>query len=129
MKAILLSSGGTYLEVSIQIDGCEYFIMFEMAPDVEIIPKFGESFEFEFSNMLNEVESWESMFQGNPERKKCLEQIQGWKYRAYGEVIAIKPVMVDCGVLLEEGVFHTNDPKVIGEYVSFTISRLGGYAV
>ncbi|WP_415901018.1 hypothetical protein [Neptuniibacter sp. QD48_11] len=129
MKATLISSEGTYLEASIQIDGCEYCVMDEISHDADTMPKLGETFEFEFSNLVNEGESWESLFQGNPERKKCLEQIQGWKYRAYGKVVAINPVMVDCGVLIEEDVFHTNDRKVIGEYVAFTINRLGGYAI
>ena len=96
---------------------------------VKPMPKVGDAFEFEFSTMLDEEESWGSIFHGNPERKKCLEQIQGWKYRAFGEVISIDPVKIDCGVLIEEDVFHSHDPKVIGEYVAFNISRLGVYAI
>lgn len=129
MIAKLISTKGTYLEASIEIDGCEYCVMDELTLDVETMPKVGETFEFEFSNMLDEEESWDSIFQGNPEKKKCLEQIQGWKYRAFGEVISINPVKIDCGVLIEEDVLHTHDPKVVGEYVAFTISRLGGYAI
>jgi hypothetical protein len=129
MKAKLLSTEGTYLEALIEIDGCEYCVMDELTLDVESMPKEGQAFEFEFSNLLDEDESWESIFQGNPERKKCLEQIKGWKYRAFGEIISINPVKVDCGVLVEEDVIHSHDSKVVGEFVTFTISRLGGYAI
>ena len=129
MKAKLLSTEGTYLEAIIEINGREYRVMDELTLDVESMPKVGEAFEFEFSNMLDEDETWESIFQGNPEKKKCLEHIQGWRYRAYGEIISIDPIKVDCGVLIEEDVVNTHDPKVVGEYVAFTISRLGGYAI
>ncbi|WGL16670.1 hypothetical protein PVT68_18200 [Microbulbifer bruguierae] len=129
MKAKLLSTKGMYLEALIEIDGSEYCVMDELTLDVERMPKEGEIFEFEFSNMLDEEESWESIFQGNPEKRRCLEQIQGWKYRAYGEVVSINPVKVDCGVFVEKDVIHTHDPKVVGEFVAFTISRLGGYAI
>ncbi|WP_413664929.1 hypothetical protein ACG1BZ_06675 [Microbulbifer sp. CNSA002] len=129
MKAKLLSTEGTYLEALIEIGGAEYCVMDELTPDVESIPKDEGVFEFEFSNMLDEEESWESIFQGNPEKKKCLEQVHGWKYRAFGQIVSINPVKVDCGVLVEEDVLHTNDPKVVGEFVAFTISRLGGYAI
>ena len=129
MKAKLLSTEGTYLEAIVEINGREYRVMDELTLDVESMPKVGEAFEFEFSNMLDEDETWESIFQGNPEKKKCLEHIQGWRYRAYGEIISIDPIKVDCGVLIEEDVVNTHDPKVVGEYIAFTISRLGGYAI
>lgn len=129
MKAKLLSTNGTYLEGLLEIEGHEYCVMDELTLDIENMPNAGEPFEFEFSNMLDEVESWESIFQGNPEKKKCLEQIDGWKYKAYGQITSINPVKVDCGVLVEEDVIHTHDPAVIGEYIAFTISRLGGYAI
>ena len=129
MKTKLLSTEGTNLEALIEIEGAEYCVMDELTLDIETMPKDGESFEFEFSNILDEEESWDSIFQGNPEKKKCLEQIKGWKYRAYGEIISINPVKVDCGVFVEEDVVHTHDPKIVGEFVAFTIRRLGGYTI
>ena len=103
--------------------------MDELTLDVDSMPKGGELFGFEFSNMLDEEDSWETIFQSNPEKCQCIQQIEGWKYKAFGKVISINPVKIDCGVLIEEGVFHTNDTKVIGEYVGFIISRLGGYSI
>jgi hypothetical protein len=84
MKAKLISTEGQYLEAVIEIEGCEYCVMDELTLDVESMPKVEEAFEFEFSSMHDEDESWESIFQGNPEKKKCLEQIKGWKYRTFG---------------------------------------------
>jgi hypothetical protein len=57
-----------------------------------------------------------------------VDHLESWRYRAFGKVVSIKPVLVDCGLLSVEGVVHTHDPRVIGEYVAFTISRLGGSA-
>ena len=129
MKAVLVSTEGPYLEAVLEIDGQHYCVMDELTLDVDGIPKVGECFEIEFSNLLDEDESWDSIFRSNPERKKSIEQIDGWKYRAFGQIISIDPVKVDCGVLIEEDVISTHDPKVIGEYVGFTISRLGAYAI
>ena len=129
MKAKFISTEGTYLEAIIEIDGNRYCVMDELTLDADSMPKIGEQFNFEFSNMLDEDESWDSIFRSNPDKKKCIKQIDGWKYKAYGEIISINPVAVDCGVHVEEDVIHTNDSKVIGVYVAFTISRLGGYAI
>lgn len=129
MKAVLVSTEGPYLEAVLEIDGQHYCVMDELTLDVDVMPKAGECFEIEFSNLLDEDESWESIFCSNPERKKSIEQIEGWKYRAFGQIISIDPVKVDCGVLIEEDVIDTHDSKVIGKYVGFTISRLGAYAI
>jgi len=129
MKAELISTNGCHLEAILKIYDQEYCVMDELTLDVDSMPKDGEIFYFEFSNMLNEDESWESIFQSNPNKLQCIRQIKGWKYQALGKVISINPVKVDCGIFVEEDVFHSDDSKVIGEYVGFTINRLGGYAI
>ncbi len=91
-------------------------------------PKLGEEFEFEFSPFLDESEEWEAIFSGNPEGYMGLEQIQGWRYRAFGRVVSVNPVVVDCGLFKAEGVISSSDPNLIGEPVAFLVSRLGGYA-
>lgn len=128
MKAKLISTEGPYLEAVVEIDGCHYCVMDELTLDARTMPSSDEIFELEFSNILDDEESWDSIFQGNPEKKKCIEQIEGWKYKEFGEIISINPVCVDCGLFVEEDVVFTNDLKVIGEYIAFTINRLGGYA-
>lgn len=127
-RAQFISTEGPFLEAQIEIDGQRYSVMDEFSVDERCVPAPGAEIDFEFSAYLDEDDSWESIFSGNPDNKIGLEQISGWKYRAYGKIVSINPVVVDCGHLQVEGVINTNDPKVIGESVAFTISRLGGYA-
>jgi hypothetical protein len=126
MRAKFLSTEGEYLEATVLINGVEYCIMDEVSLCQSSSPKVGDEFELEFQTELGD-ESWEEIFSGNPDKLKGLECVGGWKYNAYGQIVSTNPVCVDCGVLIEEDVIHTNDPKVIGEYISFTIERLGAY--
>jgi hypothetical protein len=129
MQAKLISTEGAYLPAILEIEGERYCVMDEFTVDPRSMPKVGETFDFEFSNMLDEDESWEFIFQSNPDKKICIEKIEGWKYSAYGKIVEINPVRVDWGVFIEENVIHTHDEKVIGEFVGFTMTRLGGYAI
>ncbi len=47
---------GTYLEVLVEIEGYQYCVMDELTLDIDRMPKPGEAFEFEFSNMIDEEE-------------------------------------------------------------------------
>jgi hypothetical protein len=88
-------------------------------------PCIGDEFDIELSaSLLDEDESWETIFSGNPERRKALEHINGWSYRAFGEIVSIDPVVVDCGMIQIPEVIDSKDPGVIGEFVAFTITRL-----
>ena len=99
--------------------------MDEFTTDDGSAPGIGEEFDVELSaSLLDDDESWETMFSGNPERRKALEHIDGWSYRAFGEVVSIGPVVVDCGMIQIPEVFHSNDARIVGEFVSFTITRL-----
>jgi hypothetical protein len=129
MKRVrFLTTNGPYLEALIEVEGQVLCVMDEFSVDERSLPKQGDEVEFEFTASLFEDEAWEEIFAGNPEQKKGLEQVDGWRYIAYGQIISIAPVQVDCGVLTVEDVVHTNDSNVVGKYVRFTISRLGGYA-
>jgi hypothetical protein len=64
------------------------------------------------------------MFSSNPENKKELEHQSGWRYRAYGIITSINPVLVDVGLLEIEAPINSNDEKLVGESVAFTIDRL-----
>jgi len=101
--------------------------MDEFSFDGESCPRPGDNVEYDFSPLLLESESWEAIFAGNPDCRTALERIDGWKYRAFGQVVSIDPVVVDCGLLLVKDVVHTHDQRVLGEFVAFTITRLGGY--
>ena len=98
--------------------------MDEFSIDQRSAPSIGEEFEVELSAQLDEEESWESIFSGNPDHHKKLVRIAGWSYRAYGEVLSIDPVLVDCGVIQIPDVFHSHDPRVVGSFVAFTVTRL-----
>lgn len=126
--ARFVSTEGPYLEAKIEIDGVCYSIMDEFSVDERNIQRVGAEFEFEFAPCLGHDESWENIFAGNPQHKVGLEHVSGWSYRAFGKIVSINPVVVDCGILRVEDVISTHNPKVIGEFVAFTISRLGGYA-
>jgi len=127
--ARFISTDGPYLEARVEVDGIRLCVMDEFSVDERNIPKPGAEFGFEFAPCLEDEESWESIFSGNPHQRIGLEQLAGWRYRAFGRIVSIDPVVVDCGLLQVEGVVSTHDPKVIGEFVAFTISRLGGYGI
>ena len=91
--------------------------------------KVSEEIELEFSTYLDDSEEWEAIFCGNQEGRVGLEQIQGWRYRAFGRVVSINPVVVDCSFFQVEDVECSSDPRLIGEPVTFIISRLGGRTV
>jgi hypothetical protein len=87
----------------------------------------GAEIEIEFSPCLSDEESWEDIFSGSSGEKIGFEHLGGWAYRAFGKILSINPVFVDCGLIKVEDVVQTNDDRVIGEFVAFTISRLDVY--
>ena len=126
--AKLISTEGSYLEAIIEHQGQRLCVMDEFSVCEASAPKVGADIEFEFSPFIDENESWESIFSGNPEGRVGLEQLSGWRYRAFGKVISVNPVVVDCGLFQTEDVVYSTDPRLIGEHVTFIITRLGGYA-
>jgi len=127
-RARLISTEGPWLEAVIEIDGRRLTVMDEFShvgPDAS--PEPGDEIEIEFSSLLLEDEPWDAIFTANPRRRVGVDHLDGWRYRAFGRVISIEPVIVDCGLLRIADVVQTRDPRVIGEYVAFTISRLGGH--
>jgi hypothetical protein len=128
VHAKLISTEGPYLEAVIEVGGQLLHVIDEFTVSAETAPKIGEEFEFEFSSFIDEDEPWEEIFSGNPEHRKELKSIAGWKYKAFGQVMQINPVVVDCGLFQIEGIVSSNDQGLVGEWVAFTITRLGGYA-
>lgn len=128
VRARLISTAGPYLEAQIEVDGVVFTVMDEFSVSTRTALKPGEEFDYEFSAELLEDEEWEQIFSCNPDGKVGLVPLGSWRYRAYGKVISVNPVIVDCGLLEVEGVVSSHDPALVGENVAFTISRLGGYA-
>jgi hypothetical protein len=125
--ARLRSTQGPYLEATIEMNGVPLIILDEFSVEATNTQNIGAEFNFEFSTQLDENESWESICAGNPDKKIGLVNLVGWQYRAFGKITSINPVVVDCGLLDVEDVVRTSDSRVIGEFVAFTIDRLGGY--
>lgn len=126
--ATFISTAGEYLEAIIEVNGQRLTVMDEFGLfSVDSLPKTGELCEVEFSPYLDEDEAWEDIFAGNSNQLILIEQVEGWRYRAFGKIISVNPVVVDCGLLPVEGVVCSSDPRLIGEYVAFGITRLGAY--
>lgn len=124
MRVNLIKTQGPWLEAMVTHDNRQLCVMDEFSIDIRFAPKPGEDFEVELSALPEDGESWESMFAGNPNKTKNIEPLSGWSSRAFGQIVSIHPVVVDCGLMSIPDVLHTNDPSVIGEFISFTISRL-----
>ena len=127
MRATFIDSEGEYLEATVKVGDIELRVMDEfggsmLAADTEIELDI-------FVGLAFEDESWESMFNSNPDCKKQLVHQSGWCYRAYGVVTQIQPdVLVDVGFTTLEAPICTNDINVVGFPVAFTIKRLGANA-
>lgn len=123
MRAVLVKTEGDSLEAVIIVNNREFHVMddfggknIESGVPIEIAMSAG---------LLDESESWDSIFSGNHQREKSLTHISGWCYRARGQVVKIgSETLVDVGLQTFQAPFFTNDDAILGEYVSFTINRL-----
>lgn len=125
VMAKLLSSEGPYLEAVVEVHGQRLHVMDALDEGPGVAPQPGEVFDLVFGELLDDDdETWEQMFAANPEGRQCLVPWGGWRYRAYGRVVGVQPVVVDCGVLQVEDVVHSQDPALIGASLAFAIARL-----
>ena len=61
----------------------------------------------------------------NPQRRKALESLGGWRYRAYGEVLEVSPgTLLDCGAVEVDMSYVIGDEEMIGSFVTIDIARL-----
>jgi hypothetical protein len=125
MKIKFIETEGFALQAKVEVNGKIFAVMDEISfPDRAVKPN--SIYEAEFTAMCIGNETWEEIFNGNPEKKKCLEQIEGWKYKAFGEITGVNPIIIDCGIItIEDDVINTHDERCMGEFISFEISRLG----
>ncbi len=127
MKAKLLETEGYALRAVIEIDGRRLHVMDDMStPEEPAEP--GSEFDVELLPMCLGNQTWEEMFDGNPEKKMDIEQLNEWEYMAFGKVVQVNPVVVDCGMLQVENEIHSHDERCIGEYVAIKIDRLDAIA-
>ena len=85
------------------------------ALDVEIQPDF-----------TGIDESWEQIFGGNPQGQVSLVSLGGTSYRV-GRIASINPLVAHCGLVSLRVPLASNDTRVVGEFVAFSISALAAY--
>ena len=127
IRAQLLTTQGPYLEAIVRINGHDLCLMDEFTVSAESAPDIGSEFDLELTALLDDDETWEEMFSGNPEQRIGLVPLGGWRYRAFGQITQINPIMVNCGLMQLESPVQSNDSRLTGEYIAFTVARLGGY--
>jgi hypothetical protein len=124
MRARLISTEGPWLGAKVEVHGEILEVMDEFSLDERTAPQPGDYFDCDLTALHDEDEAWTDIFGSNAECRTGLESRGGWKYRAYGRVVGIKPFRVDCGIYVDDDLLHTSDEGVIGEYISFGITRL-----
>jgi hypothetical protein len=66
------------------------------------------------------------MLKENTEKQKILKPKSNskWSYYAFGQVVAVNPLSVDCGVTIFDLERNFRDERLINEYIYFVIERL-----
>ena len=82
----------------------------------------------EFSGLYARDKSGRAAVSDNPGGVKKLLALGGWRYQAYGQVVAVQPyTLVDCGVAALNLSLAITDPDAVGKFVSVEIRRLDGW--
>lgn len=89
----------------------------------------GNSYKVEFGFIEGVDVQWDVMFSENKDKIKDLiiKSDSTWSYSAYGQVLSVNPVIVNCGVGEFDLGYLSRDERLIGEYIFFDISRLDIY--
>lgn len=89
----------------------------------------GNIYKVEFGFIEGADVQWDVMFSKNKDRIKDLiiKPSSTWSYSAYGQVLSVNPVIVDCGIGEFDLGYLSKDDRLIGEYIFFDISRLDIY--
>jgi hypothetical protein len=113
----------------------EAIVTFEI--NNKVYRAFGFPVDFE-AGILYKVEfdflegidiSWEVMFSENKDKVKDLiiKPNSTWSYSAYGQIVSINLVIVDCGIAEFNLGYFSRDERLVGEYIFFDIARLDIY--
>lgn len=115
------------LEAVIEINGEEFEVMDCLGYGNNSV-KEGDLIDVKLTvGIGDDNEDMDMIFKNNPEKLKKTQPIRGWSYRAFGEVISIKPGIVDCGNIIIKDFIDLDDYKCIGKYIAFNILRLDAY--
>lgn len=121
VTATFIATEGEYLEAIIEVDGQRLHVMDEF--DGSQLAA-GTPFQAQLWPMASGSDDWDAIFSANPGAVKGLRRLDGWRYLALGQVISVAPVVCDCGLLLVEDAFYTQDARCVGAYVGVTLARL-----
>ena len=85
----------------------------------------GQNVKVEFDHLESPLE-WDVIFNENKDKELRIEKTENseWSYYGYGRIKSINPITADFGDIKLELGDWTNDPKVVGEYIYWTIDRL-----
>ena len=112
----------------IEVDGQEYECMDCFGYGKGSNLKVGATFEAEFSGFYARDKSGHAAVSDNPGGVKKLLALGGWRYQAYGQVVAVHPyTLVDCGIAILNLSLAITDPAAVGQFVSVEVQRLDGW--
>jgi len=108
VEAIFVSTEGEYLEAVVEASGERLHVMDECGGSSM---SDGQRIEIELEAQIWDPGEWDEVFGSNPEKKKALVRLAGWRYQAVGQIVAVNPVVCDCGLIQAEGPIRTHDPS------------------
>lgn len=96
MEAIFKSTEGDYSEAIIEINGFNFKVM-DVFGGYNL--KAGDTVDVEIEpGLYSDEQEWDDYFSGNPDKKREIVHLGGWKYHVLGMVYSINPVIVDAGI-------------------------------
>lgn len=120
--------GGEGTAAVVEVAGQEYECMDCFRYGKGPYPKVGDTFDAEFSGFYAQDESGHAAVSDNPGGAKKLLSLGGWRYQAYGQVLAVEPhTLLDCGVAVLNLSLAITDPAAVGQFVSVEVQRLDGW--
>ena len=113
------------MPATVEVGGVQYVCMECFLYGPGPYPTTGQTFDARFLALTPSDADGNLAFDSNPENAKRLDPAGGWRYRAYGEVIATAPeAIVDCGGLVVNAGCPVPDAVREGDFLAFEIERL-----
>lgn len=123
MEVILIRTEGRAGKAEVEVDGHRLTVVDGIsAVAAPAVP--GPVPDPVFEAVVVEPESWERAIAANPERMKRLEPLWGWRYRGFGEIVAVDPLCADLGPLVLGLGLCADAPERLGEFVEIAIDRI-----
>src|SRR5688500_6302405 len=114
--------GGEGTAAVVEVDGNQYECMDCLRYGKGPYPQVGDRFAVEFGGLYAQSQSGRALIAENPDRLKKLESLGGWRYRAFGQIVAVKPdTLLDCGIGVVNLSQAITDAAAVGQFVSINI--------